>query len=475
MGFTTLEFAVFYALFFVLYWFVTQGKLQLQNLLILIASYVFYGWWDWRFLGLIFISSLTDFLVGLGMRRWDDNARRRKLLLYVSLAVNLGMLGFFKYFNFFIDSFRTAFGFAGMDVGWSTLDIILPVGISFYTLQTLSYTFDVYRRKLDATDNVVNFFAYVSFFPQLVAGPIERAAQLLPQFSKARVFKYAAAADGARQVLWGLVKKMLIADNIAPYTHDVFASFHDYNGSALLIYLIMGTIQFYCDFSGYSDIAIGSARMLGFNLMKNFDYPFFSRNIAEVWQKWHISLITWIRDYFLMWLKGYKKWKLVRNIFVIFIVTGFWHGARWNFIVWGLMHALLFLPVVMGKRKKYRHPIAHNRMLPTWSEAFAMGRTFTAFMLVAIFFHSKSVVDGFKYWGAIFNRSLFSIPDELPYTGLFIIPFMMIEWVQREQDHGLDFTRRQIPTWVRWAIYFVLILTILFYGGRPSEFIYFQF
>lgn len=474
MSFNSLEYGIFFALFFVLYWFVTNRNLRWQNILILVSSYIFYGWWDWRFLILIFTSSLADFLIGQGLNKTEDK-RKRKWLLYASLAVNLGILGFFKYFNFFLDSFKALFGNLSPVAEWSTLDIILPVGISFYTLQTLSYTFDVYKGKLKATDDIVSFFAYVSFFPQLVAGPIERATSLLPQFQKKRVFTYERAADGTRQVMWGLFKKMVVADNCGIYVWENLLNYQDQTGSTLFFATILGTFQLYCDFSGYSDIAIGSARILGFDLMKNFDYPFFARNIAEFWQKWHISLITWFRDYLIGWLKGYSKFKLVRNIFIIFLITGLWHGAAWTYIVWGLMNALLFMPIILGKRVRYRKPVAHGRMLPTLKEFWQMFRTVTIFGCVGIMFLSGTVYDGFAIFKYIIHPSFFSLPDPpTPRIYAFLI-LIAVEWVQREQEHGLDFSNRKIPAAIRWLIYLFLICCILFYGGVNQEFIYFQF
>ncbi|PHI20310.1 membrane-bound O-acyltransferase family protein [Lewinellaceae bacterium SD302] len=474
MSFNSLEYGVFFAIFFFLYWFVTNRNLKWQNILILVASYIFYGWWDWRFLLLIFTSSLVDFLVGRGMERTGDD-RKRKWLLYVSLAVNLGILGFFKYFNFFLDSFKTVFGNLSPVAEWSTLDIILPVGISFYTLQTLSYTFDVYKRKMKGTDDVISFFAYVSFFPQLVAGPIERATSLLPQFQKKRVFTYEGAADGMRQVTWGLFKKMVVADNCGTYVWEYLPTYWDHSGSTLFVATILGTFQLYCDFSGYSDIAIGSARILGFNLMKNFDYPFFARNIAEFWQKWHISLITWFRDYLIGWLKGYTKLKLVRNIFIIFLITGLWHGAAWTYIVWGLMNAMLFLPIILGKRVRYRKPVAHGRALPTLREFWKMFRTVTIFGSVGVMFLSPTVYDGFAYFKNVFSLSLFTLPmPPTPRIYAFII-LIVVEWRQRTREHGMDFTGQNIPAWQRWLAYLLVVLCILFYGGVNQEFIYFQF
>lgn len=475
MIFTTIEFVLFFSIFFLLYWFIINKNLKHQNILILVASYIFYGWWDWKFLILIFVSSLVDFLVGLYLMHTEDPLKRR-LLLYASLLTNLGILGFFKYFNFFIESLQASFSFFNSDLHFSTLDIILPVGISFYTLQTLSYTIDVYDRKMDATKDYVSFFAYVSFFPQLVAGPIERANKLLPQFSKKRVFNYAQASDGMRQILWGVFKKMVVADNCSIYIGKVFSDYNDYNGSTLLFALFLKSIQIYCDFSGYSDIAIGTARILGFNLSKNFDYPFFSRNVSEFWQKWHISLISWFRDYIVHRLKAFSKIKVLRNVFIIFIITGLWHGAKWTYIVWGIFHAFTFIPLIYGKRKKYRKVVAKGRVFPSWIEAYQMSRTFIIFILIGVFFVSDTVVDGFIYLSKIFSLSFFNLPEIPNKEVLLAIPVLfIIEWVQRGKEHGLDFDATKLPALYRWSIYATFIILILFFGGTTKDFIYFQF
>ena len=353
MLFNSLDFAVFLPIFFILYWYVTNKNLQLQNFLIVIASYIFYGWWDWRFLFLIFFSSITDYIIGKALQV-TEKEKYRKFLLWFSIVTNVGFLGFFKYYNFFLDSFVSAFSFFGKSISVNSLDIILPVGISFYTFQTLSYTIDVYKRKLEPAKDIISFLAFVSFFPQLVAGPIERATNLLPQFYKKRVFEYDKAVDGMRQMLWGLFKKVVIADNCAEYANIIFNNYTDFSGSTLVLGAIFFTFQIYCDFSGYSDMAIGMSRLFGFNLMKNFAFPYFSRDIAEFWRKWHISLTTWFRDYLYIPLGGSKGSisKVIRNTFIIFLVSGFWHGANWTFIIWGLLNALYFLPFLLTKRNR---------------------------------------------------------------------------------------------------------------------------
>ncbi|MBD8488735.1 MBOAT family protein [Echinicola sp. CAU 1574] len=473
---TSLEFAVFLPCVFLLYWFVLNKNLKLQNALILVASYVFYGWWDWRFLLLIAFSSAVDFTVGILLNKTDQPSSR-KWLLATSIFVNLGLLGFFKYFNFFLDSFVDTFTLFGANFSIDRLNIILPVGISFYTLQTLSYTIDVYDRKLKGSKDFLAFFAYVSFFPQLVAGPIERATQLLPQFQKKRTFEYDKAADGLRQILWGLFKKIVVADNLAGYTSSVIANYESHNGSTLFLALCVFAIQFYCDFSGYSDIAIGTGRLFGFSLMKNFDYPFFSRNMAELWQRWHISLITWFRDYLVRRFKGFHKWDMARNIFIIFLITGIWHGADWTYIIWGVLHGLLFMTLIFAKkRKKYKVIVAKGKLLPSLTEAGLMIKTFVLFTITGIFFLIRPLDKCFKYAAKMFDLSFFSLP-ELPFNRAIaaVVLLFVIEWFQREKEHGLDISNLSIPKTFKWGIYYALIFTIFYYGGDQQDFLYFQF
>src|SRR5680860_142330 len=403
MLFNSLDFAIFIPIVFLLYWFVFQKNLRIQNFLIVVASYFFYGWWDWRFLALIAFSTLVDYSVGRALAT-EHRTSRRKVLLWVSIIVNLGFLGFFKYYNFFLDNFESAFSFFGKEINANSLNIILPVGISFYTFQTLSYTIDVYRKKLEPTKDLVAFSAFVSFFPQLVAGPIERATHLLPQFYKKRTFDYAKAVDGMRQILWGLFKKIVIADNCAEYANEIFNNSGEYSGSTLLLGALFFTFQIYGDFSGYSDIAIGTSRLFGFNLMRNFSFPYFSRDIAEFWRRWHISLSTWFRDYLYIPLGGSRggTWMKVRNTFIIFIVSGFWHGANWTFVVWGALNALYFLPLLLtNKNRQNMEVVAENSYLPSINEFFQMGLTFGLTVIAWIFFRADNIGHAINYLGKI--------------------------------------------------------------------------
>jgi len=354
MLFNSIEFLLFLPIVFVFYWFVLNTNLKAQNSLILISSYVFYGWWDFRFLSLIFLSTIVDYIIGLNIPKQDSD-KKQKFLLWCSVLFNLSVLGFFKYYNFFVDSWIDLFSSVGYEIKsvW-TLNIILPVGISFYTFQTMSYTIDIYRKKLEPTKDFISFASFVSFFPQLVAGPIERATNLLPQILNKREFKYEQGVQGLRLILWGMFKKVVIADSLAPMVDDIFSYYQDFGGGTLWLGAIYFAFQIYCDFSGYSDIAIGTSKLFGFELMSNFKFPYFSRNIGEFWRRWHISLSTWFRDYLYIPLGGSQegKWKSIRNIFIIFLVSGFWHGANLTFIFWGLFHSILFLPSFIFNTKR---------------------------------------------------------------------------------------------------------------------------
>ena len=477
MLFNSLEFFVFLPIVFALYWGIGSKHIKAQNLLIALASYVFYGWWDWRFISLILFSSLVDYSIGRALGKAEKTSKR-KVLLWISICVNLGFLGFFKYYNFFIDSLVSSFTFFGSELSINTLNIILPVGISFYTFQTLSYTIDVYNKKLEPTNNFVGFMAFVSFFPQLVAGPIERATNLLPQFSVKRNFDYNRAVDGLRQVLWGLFKKVVIADNCAKYANMIFNNHTEYNGSTLLLGAFFFAFQIYGDFSGYSDIAIGISRLFGFNLKRNFAFPYFSRDIAEFWRRWHISLSTWFRDYLYIPLGGSRggtKMK-VRNTFIIFIVSGFWHGANWTFIVWGALNAIYFLPLLLANKNRVNtNLVAEGRYLPNLKELGQMAITFFITLIAWVFFRADNVGHAFDYLKGTFNASLFSWVEIFPTTilGLLAI-FLVIEWLGRSYEYAIenvDFMKRP----VRWSFYVVLIIIMFLFTGEEQEFIYFQF
>ena len=475
MLFNSIEFGIFLPLVFIIYWFLVNKNLKLQNLYLLVVSYIFYGWWDWRFLSLIIFSSFTDYFLGLALFK-NTNIRKRKIFLFMSLAVNLGLLGFFKYYNFFIDSFVESFAELGVNLSYHSLRIILPVGISFYTFQTLSYTIDIYRKNIKPTKDIVAFFAFVGFFPQLVAGPIERAKNLIPQFTAPRKFDYHKAKDGLKQILWGLFKKVMIADNIGPYVDDIFAHSDVYSGSTLLLGIIYFAFQIYCDFSGYSDIAIGAAKLFGFDLMRNFAYPYFSRDIGEFWRRWHISLSTWFRDYLYIPLGGSRvgTWKKIRNIIIIFTISGFWHGANWTFIAWGFLNGLYFIPLMlMGKNRLNTGITSEGKLIPGIKVISQMGITFILTLFAWIFFRAETISHAFQYIGGMFSESLFVTPEN--FKNYYYLPLILvvIEWIYRDKEHPLKDLK--FPVWIRWPVYYVLIYCILNMGGSQESFIYFQF
>ncbi len=486
MLFNSLDFAVFLPIVFALYWLIPRQNIRLQNLLIVVASYVFYGWWDWRFLALILCSTIVDYCIGRQMPK-VDNIRKRKILLWLSIGVNIGFLGFFKYYNFFVENFVEAFTFFGFNIQANTLNIILPVGISFYTFQTLSYTIDVYRKKLEPTKDLVAFSAFVSFFPQLVAGPIERATHLLPQFYKTRLFDYSKAVDGLRQILWGLFKKVVIADTCAQYANDIFNNSGDYSGSTLILGALFFTFQIYGDFSGYSDIAIGTSRLFGFNLKQNFAFPYFSRDIAEFWRRWHISLSTWFRDYVYIPLGGSRGSTAmkVRNVFIIFLVSGFWHGANWTFIVWGGLNALYFLPILLtNNNRKHLDVVASGKVLPSFRDFVAIAITFALTVFAWIFFRAENIDHAISYISSLasglddykhyYKSYRYLVNLGKPFL-ILALCFMVIEWVGRGQQYAIEKLGLNWHKALRWAMYILIAIAILLYGGSKQEFIYFQF
>ncbi len=474
MLFNSFAFAVFLPIVFTLYWAMRRFGVRAQNVIVLVASYVFYGWWDWRFLTLIVASSAVDFVVALRLDAATDS-RVRRAWLGVSLAANLGALGLFKYYDFFAVSLVDAMASIGWELEARTLGLILPVGISFYTFQTLSYTLDVYRGHATTTRDPVAFFAFVSFFPQLVAGPIERARELLPQFLTDRRFDRSAASDGVRQALWGLFKKAVIADNLAPYVNGVFAAPDSHGSVTVVLGVAYFAIQIYCDFSGYSDIAIGVARLFGFRLSRNFAFPYFSRDIAEFWRRWHISLSTWFRDYLYVPLGGSRAGRAarVRNVMITFAASGLWHGANWTFLVWGVLHGVCFLPGILLKRIPSRGIVAESRSFPRIGECRQMVLTFTVVCVGWVFFRSDSVSDAV----ALIERVL-ALDVDGPIRGRGGLPYcaavLGIEWVQRREQHGLQVAR--LPVLVRWLVYWMIASAILLLGSTGHvPFIYFQF
>ena len=450
-------------------------------MLLVVASYVFYGWWDCRFLLLIALTSLCSYISGLLLECYDGRRRRRRVVSAANIVLNLSILAVFKYYNFFVENLDALFGMMGFHLGWVAMNVILPVGISFYTFQALSYTIDVYQRKVPATHDAVEFFAYISFFPQLVAGPIERATNLLPQFQKERRFDYDIAVDGMRQMLWGLLKKLVIADNCAAVVNEYWSHYQELTGVSLLLLGVLFALQIYCDFSGYSDIAIGCARLFGFNLMRNFNFPYFSRSIPEFWRRWHISLTTWFRDYIYFPLGGSRcdKWKIVRNVYIVWAVSGLWHGAGWTFVCWGLFHGtLLAVYNILGINTKYSQIVAHGRLLPTIRETLQMTLTFFLVVIGWIIFRSEDMTSAIGYISRMFLTMFDSC--SVGFGKVLLLggaSLLIVEWLQRDRQHALQFAGIRLfqHRWVRWAIYYAMIVLIAQNVGSRQTFIYFQF
>ena len=501
MNFNSLEFLVFLPIVFVLYWFVFR-KREWQNLLIVMASYVFYGWWDWRFLFLIVFTSICSFYSGILIERWRGGAVARgcekcsapKLVCAVNLIVNFLILGVFKYYNFFADSLAQLFWHLfHYQLDWVTLNVILPVGISFYTFQALSYTIDVYRKDVPVTKNIIEFCAFISFFPQLVAGPIERAKNLLPQFQRDRHFDYEQAVDGCRQMLWGFFKKVVIADRCAANLNPLWDSYSDYSGISLWGLALLFTFQIYCDFSGYSDIAIGCARLFGIRLLPNFNYPYLSRSIPEFWRRWHISLMTWFRDYVYIPLGGSRcaQWKVIRNTFIVFGISGLWHGANWTFVVWGLYHGTLVVlyrwfggSVAHGSEDT---PAVGTNLVPPYLRTLVppiknVFRVLVTFLLVVVgwvIFRAENISQAWDFVSRMFLTAFDDFHFRLGSINTFmaILLLMIVEYLQRNKSHVLQFPDNRVfrCSSVRYALYASIGLLMFFYAGEVQTFIYFQF
>ena len=472
MLFNSFIFLVFLPIVFALYWWVFNKTLRIQNLFALLASYLFYGWWDWRFLGLLILSTLIDYYFGFKVYNVADH--KKKLYLWLSVANNLLVLGIFKYYNFFIVETQTFLGSVGLHFSPYLLKLALPVGISFYTFHGMSYVFDIYRNKFDPVKSFVDYALFVSFFPLLVAGPIERASHLLPQLQTKRTFRYGQALEGLRLMLWGMFKKVVIADSLAQVVDKTFEHYQTTAGSTLLVGIVLFSFQIYCDFSGYSDIALGTAKLFGIELLSNFRFPYFSRDIAEFWRRWHISLSSWFRDYLYIPLGGSKngKAKAIRNTFIIFLVSGFWHGASWNFIFWGGIHALLFLPLLLSRANRVHvgTVVAENRTLPNFKELLQVLSTFALVTFAWIFFRAKTLSIAIGYISGI-GKHFFSKPANLVMF-LYVVPLIIVDWYLRHSERVLKVPKNK---WLRYSVYYTLVLVTLYKFGGNSSFIYFQF
>lgn len=481
MQFTSAAFFVFLPVVFLLYYLLFNRSKAQQNALLLIASCFFYAYWDWRFLFLLIFSIVSNYYLGLLL----DRSSRRKRYLLAALSLNIGVLAYFKYFNFFIDSFSSLLSSLGLGGGGHSLNIILPLGISFYTFHGLSYIIDIYNKKINATRNLVDYSLFISYFPLLVAGPIERAGHLLPQLKEKREFNYLNVTEGLKQILWGFFKKVAVADVCGRIVDPVFHDYQNMSSVMLFLGIFFFAIQIYCDFSGYSDIAIGVSRMFGIKLLKNFNYPYFSRNIAEFWRRWHISLSSWFRDYLYIPMGGSRvRMSLqVRNIVVVFLVTGFWHGANWTFLFWGALNAVCILPsVLLKKNRKYLNIVAEGRVLPSVSEVFQILITFILVMIAWVFFRSETIGMAFDYLRLLVIRftfdPIFALNRLVEYRDVFFVVFVVFsfEWFARGKSFALENFGKSMPRMLRFVIYTLLIIYICgeFINESPS-FIYFQF
>jgi alginate O-acetyltransferase complex protein AlgI len=478
MLFQSVAFGIFFPLVFTLYWLLARSY-RAQNIVILAASYVFYGWWDWRFLGLFFTSCLCDYSCSRGIAATEHPSVRKWLLIF-SLSLNLGLLAFFKYYNFFAKELQTAASGIGITLDYLTLNVVLPVGISFYTFQTLSYTLDVYAGRLKPTRDLVAFLSFVAFFPQLVAGPIERASHLLPQFLGPRSFDYRLAVKGCRQVLWGFFKKLIVADSCATLVNSAFADYGSEQGWFLMGVIPLFAFQIYCDFSGYSDIARGLAHLLGFDLMQNFNFPYFSKSPVEFWRRWHISLSSWFRDYVFIPLGGSRVpvWRTRFNVLLVFLVSGFWHGANWTFVVWGGLNGLLVLIPLRthGKDKPFPQPF------PTVQAFASMLMTFSLICITWVFFRAPgidvaidflrhTITDAFAHpGGSIIAVRRFLLREPATWA---VLSLVTIEWLMCWHAFSIDW----LPRAARWTIYQVMFIVVVWFAfyRTPTEFIYFQF
>ena len=477
MFFNSIAFAVFLPIVFLLYWFVFNKTKSAQNALLIVASYYFYSCWDWRFLFLLVFSTFLDYYTGIQIEK-GKSEQSRKFWFWLSIIVNLGFLGIFKYYNFFAASFSELLTSAGFKASPILLNVILPVGISFYTFHGLSYVIDIYYKRIKAEYNFVDYSLFVSYFPLLVAGPIERATHLLPEIKVKREFDFEKAKEGVCQIIWGLVKKIVIADTCAVYANAIFDNYNTANSFSLILGAVYFAFQIYGDFSGYSDIALGVSKLFGLDLLRNFNYPYFSRDIAEFWRRWHISLSSWFRDYLYIPLGGSKGgiWMKIRNTFIIFVVSGFWHGANWTYIVWGFINAVYFLPLLLSNSNRNNMgEIKLKFNFDSTKVIFSILYTFSLTCLAWVFFRAKTITDAVLYLKRIITNGEFSFQylenerynhELLPLIALFVL----IEWFSRNKIEPLSGKRNMLKI--------ALAITAIIAFGTYSdykEFIYFQF
>lgn len=479
MIFNSLIFLVFFVVFFLLYWIVFDKKLKFQNLLILSGSYFFYAWADWRFLFFLIAISILNYILGIQIEK-STSDKRKKILLNIGLIQGIGGLAFFKYYNFFVTSIKDVFAEINIHLDIPTLNILIPLGISFFTFRTISYLLDIEKGKIEASKDWIVFFAYVAFFPSLLSGPIDKSRTFIPQLEKEKIFDYSQIVDGFRQILWGLFKKVVIADTCAEYTNIIFNNSDNYSGSTLFLGAFFYSFQMYSDFSGYSDMAIGVSRLMGFNITKNFDFPFFAQNIADYWRKWHISLTIWLTEYVFTPLsiafRDFGNLGLVLAIVINFVICGIWHGANWTYVLFGLLHGLYFIPLILNGTMNKKKKIEKGRLIPTFKEIFNIFKTFLLVMLTFIVFRAKDLHQVATYFSRIFSKSFFSIPEvKPPHVFILIFIFMTIEWFGKDNNYAIENFAFSKNVAIRWSFYFLLIIFIFLFSGNEQEFIYFKF
>lgn len=483
MLFTSAAFLLFFPIFFSLYWFVFNKHLKLQNLLVLLASYVFYAWGDLRFLPFLIGVSALNYILGIQI---EKATTYKRALLWIGMLQGIGSLAFFKYFNFFLATINDTASLFGSQTNLQMWNIIIPLGISFFTFRTISYLMDIYNGKAKATTDWIVFFGYVAFFPSILSGPIDKAKPFIAQLEKERKFDYLKTTDGLRQILWGLFKKMVIADNCATAAGIIFGAYETVPASSLMIGAFIYTMQIYADFSGYSDMAIGVSKLFGFDVSKNFNFPYFAQNIADFWRRWHMSLTAWLTEYVFTPLsitfRDYDNLGLIMAIVINFTICGIWHGANWTYILFGFLHGCYFIPLILNGTMNKKKVIAKGRMFPTAQETLNVLGTFTVVMLTFVIFRSATLGEAFSIYGKMFSTSLFSVPVtpmgrfELMKVLAFIIPMLVAEWLQREKNHALQLEQTKVPLWGRIAIYYTVAFAILSLGaGGGQAFIYFQF
>ncbi len=491
MLFTSIPFVFFLFVVFVLHWFLFNRNYASQNTLLLISSYFFYGWWDWRFLFLLFFISVSNYFIAI-LIQTNDSKPIRKFYFILGLIVNIGTLVIFKYFNFFIDGFVYFISLFNFKINLQTLNIILPVGISFYIFLSISYLIDNYLSKLPINRNLFDVLLALSFFPIILAGPIQRPITLLPQIQNLRIFNYTKATDGLRQILWGVFMKIVIADRAAIQVDLIFSDCGNYAGSTLFLGIIFYTVQIYADFAGYSNIAIGIGKLFGFDIMKNFAYPYFALDIREFWKRWNISLTTWFRDYVFLPIAFSisRRMKAERfffikteiliytiGIIITWTLTGLWHGAKLTFIIWGLLHGLILLITQITTKSRSRLlrrlTVRRDSILMTISSSLF---TLTMIMFAWIFFRSDNIGDALRYISGLISLSFLSMPEIRPWeTICFIFLFILIEWAGRKDEYAIAKLASKWPSLLRYSLYYVFIMIILWYGGTKQQFIYFQF